>query len=401
MRRKTLLSAVLFVTFALYVLPAAAMFMRTDEPVPVDRLIQNLQAYIKANPKDAAGYYTLGRVHGLAYAKDGAQIDVTPAKEAGKLPSFAVYRSVQEARRDENQKLTDAARDHLVRSIENYRKATELDPKSGLYWLGYGWMLQQAHLQKLDLAPQRDSTKPSTDWRADALAAYRKAFDLTHQKDLKGEHLLHAGDSFISNEAARNALALLEELPDSPEKKKDIETYRRFQEEFMKKPMAVTPIVFPLDRDRPLAELVDNDRTVGFDLAGFGLDQKWPWLKPGTGILAWDPNQTGRIESGRQLFGSVTWWMFWQDGYQPLAMLDDNRDGSLSGEELKGIAVWSDRNADGVSDPGEVVPAERAGITRIATRPTREAGVLQSSGGIVFSDGRTVTSYDWEPVSRE
>ncbi|MBT3202234.1 MAG: hypothetical protein HN350_20220, partial [Phycisphaerales bacterium] len=49
---------------------------------------------------------------------------------------------------------------------------------------------------------------------------------------------------------------------------------------------------------------------VRFDLDGDGRAQSWPWVKPTTGILVWDPSGQGRITSGQQLFGSVTIWMF-------------------------------------------------------------------------------------------
>jgi len=37
--------------------------------------------------------------------------------------------------------------------------------------------------------------------------------------------------------------------------------------------------------------------------------------------------------------------MFWRDGFEPLAALDDNRDGKLTGSEIWGIGVWRDANA--------------------------------------------------------
>jgi hypothetical protein len=61
------------------------------------------------------------------------------------------------------------------------------------------------------------------------------------------------------------------------------------------------------------------------------------------------------IESGRQLFGSVTWWMFWRDGYQAPAALDDDGNGWLEGNELAGIAIWRDLNGNGVCDPSEII----------------------------------------------
>jgi hypothetical protein len=41
---------------------ALAKFAMPGE-VPVERLIKNVGAYVKEHPKEAQGYYTLGRVH--------------------------------------------------------------------------------------------------------------------------------------------------------------------------------------------------------------------------------------------------------------------------------------------------------------------------------------------------
>ncbi|MCG8510643.1 MAG: hypothetical protein MI741_15580, partial [Rhodospirillales bacterium] len=51
------LAAIIVITFAT---SASAMFMRPND-APADRLIRNIKAYIKENPKDPQGYYTLGR----------------------------------------------------------------------------------------------------------------------------------------------------------------------------------------------------------------------------------------------------------------------------------------------------------------------------------------------------
>ena len=151
MRRKTLLSAVMLMTLAM-TRAAVAMFAMVDEPVPVDRLIKNVEAYIKANPKDAKGHYTLGRIHGLAYAKEGAQINVIPAKQPDGLPDWAVYQSLREARRDPGKPLPDAAKDHLQKSIAYYRTATEMDAENGLYFLGLGFMAHGRRLRRLGAA---------------------------------------------------------------------------------------------------------------------------------------------------------------------------------------------------------------------------------------------------------
>ena len=103
----------------------------------------------------------------------------------------------------------------------------------------------------------------------------------------------------------------------------------------------------------------------------------------------WDPGHTGVIKDGRQLFGSRTWWIFFRDGYEALSVLDDNRDGRLTGGELEGIAVWVERNGDGASQAGEVLTLEEARIESIGVRATTDAdGTLMSAAGIRFFSGQ-------------
>src|SRR5688572_15963504 len=111
MRGKALLLAVTFMTLVLSATATNAKFARSDAPVPIDRLIKNITDYIKANPDDANAYYTLGRVHSLAYAADGNEVDVVDGKDG--LPKFARYQSVTDANREPKSKLTDASREHL------------------------------------------------------------------------------------------------------------------------------------------------------------------------------------------------------------------------------------------------------------------------------------------------
>jgi hypothetical protein len=159
---------------------------------------------------------------------------------------------------------------------------------------------------------------------------------------------------------------------------------------------SVTPIVFSLEGRIPLADLLDPGLKVPFDLDGDGITESWPWVKPTTGILVWDPDGEGNISSGRQLFGSVTWWLFFEDGYHALDALDDNRDGALTGTELAGICVWLDRDSDGKSDRGEVRPVGAFGIASLATRATGQAqGCPMNSSGLTLTDGRTFPTYDW------
>jgi hypothetical protein len=158
----------------------------------------------------------------------------------------------------------------------------------------------------------------------------------------------------------------------------------------------ITPIAIPLE-DAPLSELLDTKASVAFDLDGTG-KRAWTWITPKAGWLVMDHAGTGRIESGLQFFGSVTFWLFWDNGYQALTLLDDNRDGELSGKELDGLAIWHDKNGNGVSEPGEVRPLAAYGITALSCRAEAHGRssdcLVYSPAGVRYASGRSRPSYD-------
>jgi hypothetical protein len=225
-------------------------------------------------------------------------------------------------------------------------------------------------------------------WREKALTAYRRAYRLTLAEDLKREHMGPQADTAISLEAGEGIRRLLTGRPLTPAEKTELAAVERSLAALRNKPQVVTPVLFSLNGAASLEELLDPGRSVLFDLAGDGRPERWPWVRPETGILVWDPEQSGRIASGRQLFGSVTWWMFWEHGYEPLAALDDNGDGWLAGREMEGLAAWQDRNHNGASDPGEVRPLTTVGIGRVAVRGFRRSeGELYHPRGLQRRDG--------------
>jgi len=64
---------------------------------PVDRLISNVTAYISEHPEDPDGYYTLGRLHSLAYSHQANRLRV-PKRNDMKLPEFVGYETPPKAR---------------------------------------------------------------------------------------------------------------------------------------------------------------------------------------------------------------------------------------------------------------------------------------------------------------
>jgi hypothetical protein len=387
--------------------PAQALWARPGDPVPVERLIANLKEYVLKHPKEAKGYYTLGRLHSLAFVRGMTKVALYTDRsgKADGLPEFPSYDSILvkpengEIKDEEIKKLSAQTYRDFRESIRNYRRATELNPKEGLYFLGLGWMLEQGHLMGAKAgAPPANGGRPPG-WREQAVAAYRNAYRLSVQKDAAADHIM-MGTDVVSIEAAEGIERLKKGQPLSPQAREELEKMRQEVKKIKERPRAVTPIVFPLDGSTSLRQML-TQRTVTFDLAGDDIKRKWEWVKPNVGILVWDPEKKGRISSGRQLFGSVTWWMFWKDGYEPLAALDNNRDGALTGKELEGIAVWRDANSNGISDPGEVVPVRKSGIAGIAVKASeQQEGVLSNAKGLLLQNGNYLPTFDWVPVGQ-
>ena len=234
------------------------------------------------------------------------------------------------------------------------------------------------------------------------------AFNLTRRADRKLREVPPGGvATLVSYEAAEHYRALVKELGLTEEKQKGLATATRHMEVLKDLPpfTGITPIVLALDRPHALSDLIDADRTVTFDLDGDGrAERRVGWPRGEAGLLCWvgDPPSadpaTADITSGRQLIGSVTWWVFWRDGYAVLDALDDDRDGWLTGDERRGLGVWFDRNGDARSDRGEVVGIESLPIRGLSTRSTATAGDGRSPmnpRGLRLEDGRTLPTWDW------
>lgn len=353
------------------------MYAEPDvKDVPVDRLIENLEAQAKANPKEARPRENLARVHAMAFA-----LKTTSAKAAisrnkvqpwfGFLPQPAIPFQVK-ASDDPEKNKTAAA--HLKNAIARYEEALELDPNGVTAALGHAWCLHQAGEKEK------------------AIAGYRRVIELAWAKDqtLKS---LDVGARPITQETSEYLIPLLDAKRDAEEITKLKERVKTFE----KLSRWITPIAIPLRDDLRLEELEDRTAHVEFDADGSAKPQRWSWITPNAAWLVHDPNTEGKIDSGLKLFGSVTFWMFWDHGYRPLAALDDNRDGELSGSELRGLALWHDRNGNGKSEPGEVKPLAEYGVVALSCRSEKHPGrpeVRYSLSGVRFQDGTTRPSYD-------
>jgi len=116
-------------------------------------------------------------------------------------------------------------------------------------------------------------------------------------------------------------------------------------------PRAITPVAVPLKDNARLEDLLNPDAMVSFDADGSGLARRWTWITSDAGWLVFN-SQHRPITSALQLFGNVTFWLFWENGYQALRSLDDDGDGRLRGRNWTASSSGATRIAT-VSAPRE------------------------------------------------
>ena len=373
--------------------------------VPLVRLLKNIEAYQKAHPKDPAAYYALGRAYYAAFtAPDGVSVsaygegntNTLPGYPSGKLTSGPFDRTSYAAPAPKGDSLRAK---YAWLAVENLRKASM--GKDGLAELTLACVLDQgAKYATLMPLPkeEKELTHNFQQWTKLAIKYYGKSFDLAYPKESKDdEQPIFGYQSLIAYEAGQSYLRLVME-PSSRREQifRGLETLRQKPHSRM-----VTPLVFSLERAQPLDALLAPQKRVAFDLDGTRRPQQHSWLQPSTALLVWDPQGTGKITSGTQLFGSATWWMLFPNAYAALDALDDSRDGWLTGKELMSLALWFDRNQNGVSDPGEVVPLSKTEVVGIATQATGKTGISPMNPlGLRLRDGRVLPTYDWTFLSR-
>jgi hypothetical protein len=356
--------------------PAQARYARPDlVEIPIARLVKNLEKLARDNPEDATVRFNLARVHAMAFAlkSDTASVRRDAESEGAWLGYEPEHVPFKAEPTDDPQRQA-AAEEHLQRAIEVYQAVLELDPKHLSAALGYAWCLDQ---QK----------------NPDALVEYRRVIRLAwkSEKDLQMADL---GWHSITAEAAGYLIPLLDADQDADE----IATLNERIAQMQNVPRPVTPIVVPLRDGLSVYDLEDRTTSVLFDADGTGLQKQWTWITPEAGWLVSDPRGTDLANSALQLFGGVTFWMFWEHGYQALAALDNDRDGQLAGPELAGLAIWQDRNGNGQCEPGEVQPLAAWRIAALSCRCQRDEShpdrIVYSPEGVTLADGTTRPTYD-------
>jgi hypothetical protein len=340
---------------------------------------------VDADPQNAALRINLARAHAMAFANRGASVPVVRTlkgleerdgvwfgpPQAANVP----FAPVASDRRSTPP--GDVEKVHLSLAIAAYEQGLRLDPLNNLARLGYGWCVEQAGD------------------KAAAIDAYRRVIAEVWPAEQAGRGIRPSpGPGPITAEAARYLMPLLDPVKD----KEEIQRLRGYVSELDKKPRMITPVVIPLVHDRDVSQLVDRFARVRFDADGGGLAREWTWISKDAGWLVYDQRGTKQIASSLQLFGNVTFWMFWANGYEALRALDDNQDGRLAGAEFTGLGIWRDGDSDGISDAGEVRSLAGWGIVALScayeSEDESDVYIASSRRGVTFADGSTRPTYD-------
>lgn len=164
-----------------------------------------------------------------------------------------------------------------------------------------------------------------------------------------------------------------------------------------------SPIIIDLDGDG--IETLSVSSGVFFDHDGNQFAENTGWVAPDDGLLIFDRDGNGQIDSGSELFGNNTLLKSGKlaaNGYQALHELDENKDGQLNSHDAiwTSLRIWQDGNSNGQVDEGELLSLEEAGVAAIGTGYStsqyvdKQGNAHRQTSTITRSDGAVGQSAD-------
>ena len=143
------------------------------------------------------------------------------------------------------------------------------------------------------------------------------------------------------------------------------------------------PIILDLNGNG--VEFLALSEGVHFDLNGDGIKTPISWVAPSDGLLVMDLDQSGAIESMREVFSDYFNGQDFSGSLQALASLDSNQNQLIDAQDtLFGkILVWQDINSDGLSQSHELVSLAEANIQSLS---------LSSEPSSLIINGTTIES---------
>lgn len=286
------------------------------------------------------------------------------------------------------------------KSLDEYNLILKKEPNNFIYLLGRGWVylqLNQIENAKIDFIKIINAVKPiaSNDqkinkWDFSALEKYGEIATFDSRKYKVLDEAIEYIIPILKLEKNETLIAKINLI------KQDDKYYEGGD--------AMTPIIFPINSEKSDFEnLITPEHYVKFDLDGSGQNNNWQWINKNAAFLVYLGNDKNKlITSGRQFFGNVTFWIFWNNGYEALESLDDNHDGFLSDKELEGIYVWHDINEEGICTPNEIKTLSDFNIKKIAVNhELHRKNIEFNPAGLILNNGNKLPTYDWISSSVE
>ena len=361
--------------------PLGAIFVIPDlDNVPVERIVSNLERLVAEKPNDAHLRLNLARTHAMAFARKADRLQVARGSEAG--GAFVSYREPDHVRRVPKPVVTSdpvkqaEARAHLAKALVRYEEAIRIaDPSLALVArLGQAWAVEMSG----------DSARAVGLYRA----LITDAWEREDSRRTSGELVYQP----VTAEAAGYLIPLLDEGRD----KAEIAELRARIRHLERLPRPITPVAIPLRAGMDATDVVDRGVRVRFDADGSGRAQEWTWIARDAGWLVYE-QRGAPMTSALQLFGTVTFRLFWRNGFDAMHVLDDDGDGRVAGEELRHLSIWRDADRNGVSERGEVRPLSAWGIVSLSYAHEIDEGDLVAAvapRGVTVSDGSTRPAFD-------
>jgi hypothetical protein len=168
------------------------------------------------------------------------------------------------------------------------------------------------------------------------------------------------------------------------------------------------------DKDDIHIDYVDSDDPIAIDLNGDGVEYlsishgvtftdkatgettSTAWVGPDDGMLVIDANNSGTVDESRE-YVFTEWSDTAKTDLEAVAeVFDTNNDGMLDAqdEQWEQFAVWQDRDSDGITDEGELVPLSELGVESIALTYNEDSEPGSAADGDVIIHGQSTVTYE-------
>ena len=165
----------------------------------------------------------------------------------------------------------------------------------------------------------------------------------------------------------------------------------------------LTPIILDL-KGNGVAFSDASKSKVRFDVDQDGRLDSVGWTKAKDDvILVLDRNGNGKVDGPSEI-SFLTDLAGAKSDMEGLLGLDSNHDGFLTAADASfgDFLLWSDRNKNGVSDRGELVSLEKAGIVsigleifdRVDLDGGKDASQILGKSTVTFANGTQISAYD-------